>query len=127
MNSLSKIENRSPGEVSTTPRPTYVIPPADILETPEGYMLEVEMPGVTKEGLEIVVENGELAIVGHYTAPEVKGREIFRETRRADYRRVFELDPSIDLEKIGANIDQGVLKLRLPKTESVKPRKIEVS
>jgi len=57
----------------------------------------------------------------------VKGQQVYRESRGWDYRRVFELDPSIDASKVSARIEQGVLKLQLPKAESVKPRKIEVT
>ena len=52
---------------------------------------------------------------------------LHRESRGNDYRRVFEIDPSIDATKISAKIDQGVLTLHLPKTEAVKPRKIVVN
>jgi HSP20 family protein len=56
-----------------------------------------------------------------------KGKEVYRESRELDYRRVFELDPSIDSARITAKMEQGVLRLHLPKAESVKPRKISVS
>jgi len=125
MNTLTQTENRTSTE--TTPRVSYVTPLANILEMPEGYILEAEMPGVTKDGVEVLVENGELTLIGHWAPFEVKGRELFRESRRFDYRRVFELDPSIDVEHISAKIDQGVLKVHLPKSESVKPRKIVIA
>src|SRR5580700_2805617 len=89
----------------------YLTPPANILEMKDGYVLEAEMPGVSKDGLEVTVENGELTIVGHRAVTEVKGREVYRESRRFDYRRSFELDPSIDTAKITAKVDQGVLTL----------------
>src|SRR5580693_6733638 len=107
-------------------RVTYLTPLANILETKDGYVLEAEMPGVNKEGLEITVENGELTIFGRRAAVETRGREVYRESRAFDYRRSFELDPSIDTTKISAKIDQGVLTLQLPKAEAVKPRKIAV-
>ena len=52
---------------------------------------------------------------------------MFRESREADFRRVFELDPAIDTSKISAKVEQGILTLTLPKSESVKPRKIAVT
>jgi HSP20 family protein len=57
----------------------------------------------------------------------VEGKLIHRESRPENYRRTFELDPSIDADKIGAKIDQGVVTLTLPKAEHIKPRKITVS
>jgi HSP20 family protein len=107
-------------------RVSYLTPLANILETKDGYVLEAEMPGVNKEGLEITVENGELTIFGRRATVETRGREVYRESRAQDYRRAFELDPSIDTTKISAKIDQGVLTLQLPKAEAVKPRKIAV-
>ncbi len=102
-------------------------PLANILETKDGYVLEAEMPGVNKDGLEITVENGQLTIAGHRASVETRGREVYRESRACDYHRAFELDPSIDAAKITAKIDQGVLTLHLPKTEAVRPHKIVVN
>jgi len=125
MNTLTQKENRPSAE--TTQRVSYVTPVANILETPDGYVLETEMPGVTKDGVEVLVENGELTLIGRRATFEPKGRELFRESRWLDYRRVFELDPSIDLEHVTARIDNGVLKVHLPKSENVKPRKIQIA
>lgn len=108
-------------------RSTFVRPLANISETPDGFIVEAELPGVAKGGLEVTVENGELVIVGRRSQPVPSGQQIYRETRPADYRRVFELDPSIDATKISAHLDSGLLKLVLPKAESVKPRKIEIA
>jgi HSP20 family protein len=90
-------------------------------------MLEIELPGVKKDGLDISVENNELTIIGRHLLPGVEGTLIHRESRPENLRRVFELDPSIDGDKISANIDQGLVTLTLPKAEHVKPRKITVS
>ena len=119
---LSKPENQT----AANGRVNYLTPLANVLETKDGYVLEAEMPGVSRDGLEISVENGELTIHGKRTPVEVKGGQIYRESRAWDYRRTFELDPSIDSAKITAKIEQGVLRLHLPKAESVKPRKIAV-
>ena len=105
----------------------FIMPSASVVETGDGYTLEVEMPGVNKDGLEISVENNELTIVGRRSRPGLEGKLIHRESRPENYRRTFELDPSIDADKIGAKIDQGVITLTLPKAEHVKPRKIAVS
>jgi len=123
MNTLVR-ENRDTDRVQNE---EVVAPAASVVEATDGYTLEVEMPGVNKEGLEISVENNELTIVGRRSLPAVEGTLIHRESRPENYRRTFELDPSIDANKISAKIDQGVVTLTLPKAEHVKPRKITVS
>ncbi len=104
----------------------YVSPYVNIYETSDGYMLEAEMPGVNKDGLEITLEGNEITITGHRRADSPQGTKLMGECSRTDYRRVFELDPAIDTSKIAAKMDQGVLNLTLPKSEKVKPRQIKV-
>lgn len=108
-------------------REQFIAPVSSVLEEGEGYTLQVEMPGVNKEGLEIMVENNELTILGRRSLPAIEGNVIHRESRQNNFRRSFELDPSIDTAKISARIDQGVVTLTLPKAEQVKPKKITVS
>ncbi len=103
----------------------YITPQVNIVETKEGYVLEAEMSGVTKEGLDISLEDNVLTLVGRRT-PAPAGAPLYRESQTADFRRVFELDPSIESGKINARIEQGILTLTLPKAEKVKPRKITV-
>ena len=108
-------------------REQFVAPSASVLENNDGYTLQVEMPGVNKDGLEISVENNQLMITGRRSMPNIDGTALHRESRTENFRRTFELDPSIDSGKINAKIDQGVVTLHLPKAEHVKPRKITVS
>jgi HSP20 family protein len=105
----------------------FITPPASVTEIADGYTLEIEMPGVKKDGLEISVENNELTIIGRRSFPTVEGTLIHRESRPENFRRAFEIDPSIDANKISAKIDQGLVTLTLPKAEHVKPRRITVS
>lgn len=105
----------------------FVTPEVNIFETSDGYVVEAEMPGVAKSGLDVTVERNELTIVGRREKEELKAGAIYRESSTADYRRVFELDPAIDTAKIDAKIEQGLLTIRLPKSEQVKPRKVTVS
>ena len=104
----------------------FVSPEVNIYETPERFVLEAEMPGVAKEGLEIMLEGNTLTFEGRRNGAEIKGTPLYRESRLANYRRAFELDPAIDTNKIAAEMKQGVLVLTLPKAEKVKPRKIEI-
>jgi HSP20 family protein len=105
----------------------FITPPASVTEVADGYMLEIEMPGVRKDGLDISFENNELTVIGRRSLPALEGTLIHRESRPENFRRVFELDPSIDANKINAKIDQGLVTLTLPKAEHVKPRRITVS
>jgi HSP20 family protein len=125
MNTLVRENRSSNGDRQATEQ--FVAPAATVLENADGYTLEVEMPGVNKESLEMWVENNELTILGRRSMPAVEGTRIHQESRPENYRRSFELDPSIDAAKISAKIEQGVVTLTLPKAERVKPRKIAVA
>ena len=105
----------------------YLAPEVNIYETADGYVLEAEMPGVNKDGLEVTLEGTEITIVGRRGPESLPGSPLLRERQVSDYRRVFELDPAIDSGKINAKMNQGVLTLTLPKSEQVKPRRITVS
>ncbi|HMJ06141.1 MAG TPA: Hsp20/alpha crystallin family protein [Chthoniobacterales bacterium] len=126
MNTLVR-ENHSAASNGERAEAQFIAPAATVLENAEGYTLEVEMPGVSKETLEMWVENNELTILGRRSLPTVEGALLHRESRSESFRRTFELDPSIDAEKISAKIEQGVVSLTLPKAEQVKPRKIAVA
>ena len=107
----------------------YVRPRASLTETPADFVVQVEMPGVNRQGLEILFENGELTLLGRRmpaTLPE-DTEVVYRESRPVDFRRVFELDSSIDTARISAGFDQGLLTLTLPKAETAKPRRIEIN
>ncbi len=126
MSTLTKSEERPTARTEAQSN-IYVTPRANIHETKDGYVLQAEMPGVAKDGIEVSVENNELTIIGRRTKVEDPGECVYRESRPNAYRRVFELDPSIDTTKVTAKMEQGVLTLELPKAERVKPRKITVA
>jgi HSP20 family protein len=119
------LENRAAN--TQTRRDEYVAPVVNIYETKDGYVLEAEMPGVSKEGLQVTLEGAEITITGRRNAQTVTGEALYRERQAADYRRVFGLDPAIDTSKISAKMEQGVLTLTLPKSERAKPHKIVIS
>lgn len=104
-----------------------IAPPVNIIETKDGYTLEAEIPGVSKDGVEITVEDNQLTILGRRNRTDSKARVLYRESADTDYRRVFELDPAVDATKITANVEQGVLTVQLPFSERVKPRKISIA
>jgi HSP20 family protein len=123
MNNLTREKNGQ----TTREGEQFITPSASINETQDSYMLELEMPGVSKDGLDISVENNELSIIGRRSNKAIEGTVLHRESRPHNYRRTFEIDPSIDTGRISARIIQGVVTLALPKAEEVKPRKITVS
>jgi len=123
MNTLTKMDRNADLEANRS----YLSPPVDIYETKEAYVLEADMPGVNKQGLEILLEGNELTLIGHREPLPPTGDVVHREATSLDFRRAFELDPSIDTTKISAQIEQGQLRLLLPKAERLKPRKIAVT
>ena len=122
MNIVSQEHQKSGRQ--TTEQTAYVAPYVDIQSTESGYVLYAEMPGVNRDGIEITVEDGNLVLVGHRQPSNVGAEALHRETRQLQYRRVYELDPSVDANRISARIDQGILTVNLPKAETLKPRRI---
>ena len=106
----------------------YLTPAGDIYETDHNYTLRLEMPGVTKEDLEVTLNNEELEISGKVTNEVPEGKNLrYAEYSLHNYRRKFRIGQEIDRNSISANLDNGVLTLTLAKSEAVKPRKIEIS
>lgn len=128
MNTVTQTENRPARETANGVQPQrgYLQPPVNVVETKDGYVLEAEMPGVSREGLEVLLEDNELTIVGHRNKAPEGVTPLYRESVDRDFRRSFVLDPAIDTAKISARIERGVLTLTLPKAEKLKPRKISV-
>ena len=103
------------------------VPVTDIYETVDQYTLKLEMPGVPRENLEILMENNTLEIRGRVEAHEPEGRDLrYSEFSPCDYYRQFTIGSDIDRAKIDATFDSGVLTLVLHKHEAVKPRKIPI-
>jgi len=125
MNTLTQKEAQPVRETSVERE--FLTPEVNIFETKDEYVLEAEMPGVNRGGLEITLENNVLTLVGRRPADSVKGEVVYRESRPADFRRSFELDPVVETDKISARMEEGVLVLRLPKTVQAKPRRIAVT
>ena len=110
---------RTHGGVSYSPR-------IDICETKDELVLYADMPGVTAENLDIQFENRELRIHGTVAARHADLNFLYGEYGIGDFFRTFAIGEAIDSEKISAELKDGVLTLHLPKTDAVKPRRIEV-
>ncbi|MFA5056581.1 MAG: Hsp20/alpha crystallin family protein [Opitutaceae bacterium] len=109
------------------PEPT-VKPLHEVKETDEAWGLQVYLPGVARDGLEFTAEEGLITIRGRrgWKAP-AGWTALYRESVDAPYELVLQHDNTIDVEKIHAELKDGVLRVSLPKAEAVKPRKITVS
>ena len=91
----------------------------------EGFQ---EVQGKLKEGLEVTISEGELSIYGRVAreAFEKEDAYILNEICSGDYYRVFKINETIDVDKIKATLDQGMLRVTLPKHERAKPREIPI-
>lgn len=101
-------------------------PPADVEETDDAYTVEIELPGVKREDLDIEVSGRRVSVRGERKEKERAG--ILRRRERTVGRFAYEvtLPGAIDDAAVQANLDEGVLSLRLPKPEHERPRKIQV-
>jgi len=105
-----------------------VRPQYEIKETPEAWGLTAYLPGVTKDSLELTAEEGLITIRGHRTWKAPSGwTAIYRESPEAVYELSLTHNNTIDLSRIHAELKDGVLRVSLPKTEAIKPRKIAVA
>lgn len=110
-----------------TRHPEYFVSPAvDIFEKTDGLTIYADLPGVTKEGLGINVDKGILTIEGKVDY-QFTAEPVIREFEPANFYRQFELSETFDLDKISAELKNGVLAIQLPKKEEMKPRKIQIS
>lgn len=100
-------------------------PPVDIYENKDEYLVVADMPGVHKDSLEINLDAERLYLRGTVASEEL-GTAIEREYQMIDYERTFQLPDIIARDKVSAELKEGVLTLRLPKVEAVKPRQIKV-
>lgn len=112
---------------STVPARAYV-PVADIFETDAALVLALEMPGVSRESVNVELEGGVLTIEGRIDFAKYEGLSpVYTEYNVGNYARSFELSSDIDQDRISAELKDGVVMLTLPKAEKAKPRKIKVN
>jgi len=111
----------------TTDEVKQIIPPVDIYETENDVILIADMPGVTKENLQVDVDNDELTISGLFLEQKTDGgKKLINECYYGKYARTFALSDVIAQDKITAKLDDGVLTVTLPKQERAKPKKITI-
>lgn len=102
-------------------------PPIDIYETVDGLVLYADLPGVTTEGLDLQVQDNRLALFGR-VQDDQDGRAVLHEEYKVgDFLRSFILSDEVDHENISARLNNGVLRVELPRTQRSEPRRIQVS
>ena len=124
----SLVPSLSPLSTKTEPAPANTATPrCEIKENAEAFGLEVWLPGVAKEGLELTIHEGSLTIVGRRAWKKPDGwTQLYRETSLADFSLTLEHDNTFDAAKVHAELRDGILRVTLPKAEALKPRKIAV-
>ena len=100
--------------------------PVDIREDEDKLYVEAEMPGFTRDDVNVTIENGVLTIEAERKPEESQGTKHLTERRYTRVSRSFTLPKTVDENKVDAKLDGGVLHLTLHKREEVKPRKIEI-
>jgi HSP20 family protein len=124
MNLLTK--NDHPATNGNAHRRT-VVPRYNVEETADAFVITAHVPGVDRSALETQVDGENLTVFARRSwTPPKDATAIHREIPEADYRLVLEVDHRVNREGVRAELNQGVLTLTLPKSEALKPRRIEI-
>lgn len=103
-------------------------PPIDIYETPDGLVLYADLPGVTADSLDLQVQDKRLTLYGRVRpSTGAAVRVLHQEYQTGDFLRSFILSDEVDHERIQAKLNNGVLRVELPRAARAKPRRIDVS
>ena len=113
---------------AATPEKTTVAPRYKVSETSDAFALYVELPGVSKDGLELTVDQEQIRVIARRSQaqPDSAGA-VPNEPVSASYELVLDHDHTIDPARISAELRDGLLRVVLPKSEALKPRKIAVA
>lgn len=118
----------SAGRQLERPSVGVIRPPVDVIEDPQGITLIADLPGVSKDKLNLRLEAHSLTIEGALTLDVPQDMESrYAEVRHQHYERTFALSRELDGEKATAELAHGVLRVRIPKTAQAAPRKIQVN
>ncbi|HZV83204.1 MAG TPA: Hsp20/alpha crystallin family protein [Geobacteraceae bacterium] len=119
-------ERNIPAREETRSSEKYIKPAVNIIETEQGLTLTADIPGASRETLDVNVEKGILTI----SAPvkrSVPGTPLYTEFELFNYYRQFSISESLAHDKATADLSNGILTLKVPKAEAAKPRKIEIT
>lgn len=123
-----KVTLQAPGDAPAGHDPQALLrPPADIFEDADGITLHLDLPGVARERLAVHADRNTLSIDGAMQIATPSGMEaLYAEINATRYHRSFALSGELDADRIEANLNDGVLTVRIPKRSELRPRKIEV-
>jgi HSP20 family molecular chaperone IbpA len=117
-------EKRDPAKTADEGR---LMPPVDVIEDATGITLYADLPGVPKDRLNVRVEGETMLIEAEIVLPLAQGMQASHaEVQRTHYRRALTLSRELDPDKVAAELNHGVLRLRIPKAAHAQPRRIEV-
>lgn len=125
MDKAQEIAKQDDKNVEKTREVYETTPFVDIYENEDEILLHADMPGVMKEDISVDIDNGTLSISG-VRKLETEGVATYEEFSDVEYVRSFSVPQTIDVEKVEAELKNGVLRLHLPKSEAAKPRQIEI-
>lgn len=112
---------------TTAPEPRLrIAPPVDIFESEDEYLLVADLPGVQLEDVDLELERGELTLVAKRPPSSAEGKLLRHDRREGDFARVFEIPDEVDATKIEAKLAEGVLEVRLPKSDGSRRRRISI-
>src|SRR3712207_697492 len=116
----AKEERTAPGR--------FYVPPTDVYETEDALTVVMEMPGVDREAVEIELKDDVLRVAGRIDFAKYEGLEpVYTEYNVGHWTRSFTLSDKVDRERIGAQLEDGVLTLTLPKVAEARPRRIALT
>jgi HSP20 family protein len=125
-NAISTTRDGGTSSVERMERRPTLAPPVDIYENADEILVVTDVPGARSDSIMVKLDKGELYLHARRDEETVGGRPLAGPTRAVDYTRTFLVPPGIDGEKITAEMNAGVLRIHLPKSEALKPRKIAV-
>lgn len=128
MNTSKDIQAKKKHEIQNqSEREVFLRPAVDIYEDNTGITLIADLPGVSREGLDVHLDNNSLTIEGRAAIELHEGMEaLYADIVTPHFRRSFTLSNELEKEKINAKVTDGVLTLHLPKRVEFQPRKIEI-
>jgi HSP20 family molecular chaperone IbpA len=125
MDKAQEIAKQEEKNIEKTREIYEATPAVDIYENEDEILVHADMPGVVKEDISVDIDNGTLSISG-VRKLETDGAAAYEEFMDVEYIRSFSVPQTIDVEKVEAELKNGVLRLHLPKSETAKPRQIEI-